>query len=175
MKDRYLFKNATIEDIAKIETIEKSFFDNGVAFDAEFLKKWFLHNPNMFYVVKKSDDELAAFTILVPITEKLYSDLKLGKVHDMAQFTEEEVLLEIKSEYYYVADIAVNEKKLAPTLILIKGITKFLGDNAHWVMTTPITKDGLSFCKTMGFCSAELGKNCELEVNSSLRNRYVKR
>lgn len=179
MREKYKFRIATLKDIEQMVQIENQFFNEEVAFNEKFLEKWFLHNSNMFYVVVNSQEKVLAFTILVPITEKLYGDLKRGKVKDLVEFQEQDILQEVQSEYYYIADIASSEKEISATLVLLKGLTEFLGENAHWVIATPITKEGFMICKKFGFKAIEsenmLGNNCELEVTNSVRARFLKK
>jgi len=178
MKEKYIYREAKEEDISQLIKIENEFFNSSIAFTEDFLKKWYNHNKKMFYVVTNDKEEILGFTILVPITDKLYNKLKTGQSKDMADFKEEEVLQTIQSEYYYVADIASSNKALRASLILFKGITEFLGSNAHWVLTTPITKEGFAVCKSFGFKPLEdefeIGQNLELEVTDSLRKRFIK-
>lgn len=178
MGHKYFFQNATCEDIPQILAIEEEFFQKDIAFTEEFLKKWFNYNPNMFYVVKGVKGNVEAFAILVPVTENLYRQLQNGKVHDLSQFSRDEVKNTVKAEYYYIADIAASSRKTGPSIELIRGMIKFLGHNTHWVIATPVTNDGFQLCKTMGFKSgdhdATLGYNYELEITDTLRRKYIK-
>ena len=171
----YDFKAATIEDIAKMVAIEEEFFENGIAYTADFISTWMQYNPNMFYVVKDSDGTVKAFTILVPITEACYEKLKRNEITDMISFKEEDVLNSIQSEYYYFADIASSKKDPLASFSLLKGIQKFLGDNAHYIATTPITDDGVRISIRFGFGpQVKKGENCFVEVteNSKEKTRF---
>lgn len=179
MRDKYIFRETKIEDIPQMVEIEKQFFKNGVAFSKEFLENWFKYNPKMFFVVTDNSNKILAFTILVPINADLYNKLKNGIVKDMIDFKKEDVLTSVQSEYYYVADAASSNKNLRASLTLFKGITEFLGQNAHFVLATPITEDGFAICKSFGFKELDsdnsIGKNLEIEVTNSLKKRFIKK
>lgn len=179
MGKEYQFRQAIKEDIPKMIEIENQFFGKDIAFREDFLEEWLQYNPKMFYVVTNKENKVLAFTILVPVSKNLYQDLKTGKVRDMIGFTKQDVSKDLQSEYYYVADIATDNQNVKVSLILLKGLMEFLGDNAHWVLTTPVTKEGFSICKTFGFKALEdentLGKNLELEVTDSLTMRFLRR
>lgn len=169
----YDFTVATIDDIKGIVDIEAKYFENGIAYTSEFIKKWLAYNPNMFYVVKDKNDNIKAFTILVPITENCFNKLKENEINDMNQFDEGDVLQTVQSEFYYFADIATFNKDPLSTVSLLNGIQKHLCANAHYVAATPITNDGLRISKIFGFGPIlEKGKNCFVEITPELRETY---
>ena len=57
------------------------------------------YNNHIFYVVKNKEDQVLAFTIMTPITEKLYNKMLTGEINDMYDFPFEDVLQEKKSDY----------------------------------------------------------------------------
>ena len=155
MKNTINFGIANNEDIDSMVNIEKEFFsDYSRAFDKDFMEKWYKYNPNMFYVVKDSNGKVLGFTILTPVTEELYNKLLLGEVSDMFDFNEEDVLKDLNSDYFYFSDICVskeNKNYIKTVGMLLGGMIKILSENATYVTTSPITKEGLRMCEHIGF------------------------
>jgi len=169
----YDFTVATINDVDGIVEIEKKYFESGIAYTSEFIKKWINYNPNMFYVVKDKNNNIKAFTILVPITQDCFNKLRRNEINDMNQFEESDILQTVQSEFYYFADIATFNKEPLSTVSLLNGIQKHLCANAHYVAATPITDDGLRISKIFGFGPIlEKGKNCFVEITPELREKY---
>jgi len=151
------FEKAKETDIKGMAEIEKLFFGSyGRAFDEESLTKWFLHNPDMFYVVKDELDELQAFAIVAPVTEGLYQKLRTGQESDMYDFKEEDVVKTFESKYFYLADICIKDQEnisqyLKVATVLIGEMMKLMYVNAKYVLATPVTEKGLKISKTIGF------------------------
>ncbi len=152
-----VFEKAKAKDIKGMAEIEKQFFESyEKAFDEESLTKWFLHNPDMFYVVKNELDELLAFAIMAPVTQGLYEKLRAGQESDMYDFKEEDVIKTFESDYFYLADICIrNQENLSNyfkvATVLIGELIKLMYLNAKYIMTTPVTEKGLRISKTIGF------------------------
>ena len=169
----YDFTIATTEDIESIVEIEKKYFEKSVAYTSEFIRKWIDYNPNMFYVVKDRNNNIKAFTILVPITEVCFNKLSRNEINDMNQFEKSDVLQTAQSEFYYFADIATFNKDPLSTVSLLNGIQKYLCNYAHYVAATPITDDGLRISKIFGFGPIlERGKNCFVEITPEIKEKY---
>lgn len=185
MINSYAFTNAKIKHIEEIANIEKQYFSGySRAFDITFLTRWYQYNADMFYVVTDTTGEVRAFLILVPVTEALYKKLIRGEISDLFDFSENEVLKNFASEYYYIADICVSKRNqgigyLVVASQLIKGFIKLVEPYAKYIVTSPITKDGVRLCEKIGFekVSEEVYEGnaypvCRLECNSEIRKRY---
>jgi len=153
----YRFERAEKEDIKDIAEIEAEFFgDYSKAFNYPFLEKWYNYNKDMFYVVKNNENKVLAFTIMTPITEKLYNRMLTGEINDMYDFDEQDVLKEKQSEFYYVSDICASKKRnekgyFSVVSYLMAGLVDFLSQYSHYILTSPVTKEGTAVCKNLGF------------------------
>lgn len=148
------FENASRDDVRKIAEIEKKYFGNYErAFDYDFLIKWFEHNDKMYFVTKDESEDVKAFVILVPVKDILYDKLLRGEVSDFFEFSPDEVCSSNESDYYYLADICLENigKNISAIISLLKGTAQFLYDNAKYVTTSPITPYGLKMTEHLGF------------------------
>lgn len=154
-KNSLKFQVAVAEDLIQIAEIEQEFFPGYErAFTEEFLKKWFEHNKDMFYVVKSSAGVVQAFIVLVPVDEQLYDELLQGLKSDLYDFEMEHVLTSLNSEYYYIADICISkkaEKYIRTAEKLMVGAAGVIYSHANRVTTSPITPEGNQMCKHLGF------------------------
>ena len=151
---KYHFENARMDDIGGISAIEHEYFENGVAYTEEFIKKWMIYNPSMFWVVKDEFGKVLAHTILVPVTEECYKRLHQNELHDMIEFKETDVLQDENSDYYYTASIAVAKEyqsKLTVVNTLLGGIIYYFSQHGNQIITTPITTAGLRITKSLGY------------------------
>lgn len=161
----FTFQNAEEQDIKRIAEIEKECLGTyRRAFTEEQLVKWFSHNPAMFYVIKDEENKVYAFTILVPITENLYNDVKTDKISELSDFPEKEVSEAFKSDYFHIADICVSKTACGPYYLstfraLAGGMVKILYNEAKLVNTSAVTDDGAKACKSIGF--TEVSKNTD--------------
>ena len=183
----YKFVQAESNDINDIAEIESEFFgDYSKAFDKEFLEKWYKYNKEMFYVVKNNDNKVLAFTIMTPINEKLYNKMLTGEINDMYDFSCEDVLKEKESEYYYVADICASKKRndsgyFSVVTYLMAGIVEYLTKYSHYILTSPVTKEGRAVCNNLGFKDVAVstfdGKSysiCELIASDEVKEKLSK-
>lgn len=153
MKTKNVFTNASYDDLEQMADIEKKYFsDYERAFDYNFFAEWYTHNPEMFYVVKNEVEGVIAFTVVVPVDETLHNMLLKGEVSDLFDFSKENVCKEMNSDFFYVADICVNNTKnvLVAARMLIE-VCKILYSKAKYVTTSPISKYGLKMCQHLGF------------------------
>ena len=155
-------ETATEGDLIEIAAIEEERFkDYPEKYDLEFLKKWYLHNPKMFLVVRRCNDRsVVGFTITVPICEDTYNSFLNGKIHDMQKFSLDDVLTSTKSPYYYFADICLSNTKLPDDRFLkscaleamMSGVYNLLDTaGVKHIVSTSITQDGFTSAKGMGF------------------------
>ncbi len=151
------FTSAKIDDIAAMVEIEKEYFASyGRAYNEEFMLRWYRHNPDMFYVLKTAYDEILAFAILTPVTEKLYGDIRSGKVADLFDFPESEVPRNFASDYFFIADVVTSREKCKSQTEAVKLRLQYeniivLYNNAKKVLTSSATKEGLKAMKAAGF------------------------
>ena len=179
-----VFAQAKSQDLPAMAAIEQEFFgDYDKAFNLDFLKKWFAHNPDMFFVIRNEMNTVLGFVILSPVTEKLYARLIAGEVFDFFDFPEEDVLVSMNSDYYYVSDICITRKakisNLAATINIIGGMIEVLSEKAKHVTACPVTKEGAGLCRTIGMKKvAESEHNgqaytiCELNVTPENIERF---
>lgn len=182
----YNFKNATWSDLKEISKIEQEFFGGySKAFNEEFIKSWYKHNPNMFFVVKNGQDKVVAFSILTPISEKLYDKLVKGEVGDLYDFNKSEVPRTMDSNYYYISDICITKEATKSRnvifALLFGGSINFLLDKANYIMTLPVTKEGARLCKKLGFvevseslCDNKKYPICELQTNNENIKKFTR-
>lgn len=177
------FENASSNDIKAIAEIEHEYFEEGVAYTEEFIKKWMEYNPNIFWVVKDEVGKVVAHTILVPVTEECYEKLYQNEIHDMIEFRETDVLQDEDSDYYYTASIAVEKEyrsRLTVVNTLFVGIISYFSQHGSRIITTPITTDGLKITKSLGYRAIDgkdrVDTNYEIvigkEPNHPIRKKY---
>lgn len=181
---RIVFTKARSEDLQTMAAIEQEFFgDYDKSFDVSFFEKWFAHNPDMFFVIRDETNAVLGFVILTPVTEKLYTRLISGDVFDFFDFSEEDVLASMNSDYYYVSDICITRKvkisSLGATINIIGGMIEILSEKAKYVTACPVTKEGAGLCKTIGMKKvAESEHNgqsytiCQLDVTKGIVDRF---
>ena len=179
------FELANLTDAKAIAAIESEYFAEGIAYTEEFIKDWMLYNPEMFYVVRDETGTVMAHTILVPVTKECYECLHQNLIHDMLEFQKKDVLQTKQSNYYYTASIAIHKdaiKKLSVSSELLSGIICYFYEYGHRIITTPITKAGLSITKSLGYNAINgvdsLNNNYEIiigvEKDDPLRKKYEK-
>ena len=161
---RIAFTQAKSEDLQAMAAIEQEFFGGyEKSFDVAFLKKWFFHNPDMFFVIRDEANTVLGFVILTPVTEKLYARLIAGDIFDFFDFHEDDVLASMNSNYYYVSDICITRKaqlsNLAATINIIGGMIEILSEKAKYVTACPVTKAGAGLCRTIGMKKAAVSEH----------------
>jgi hypothetical protein len=185
MNDKQIrFCLAKREDIPAMVEIEQEFFgDYEKAFDEVFFTEWFMHNPDMFYVIKDGEKTILGFVILTPVTEKLYNQLLSGEVFDFFDFPSSEVTKTMDSDYYYVSDICITKRQeinyLKAVTNIVGGMMKVLSEKAKYITTCPVTPSGAKLCKTIGMRKvAEVDSNgkkytiCALESSPEKIARF---
>lgn len=148
------FLKAKEDELSSILQIEWSNFPGyGHIFSVQSIKKWYLHNPNMFWVVKDARDWILGYSVLVPITKNLYEKICSGKFSSLNDFPEKDVLTSALSDYYYVEVVATVPTRLASRAgsFLIKNVGNYLLETAKFVATSPITEIGMRLCKYFEF------------------------
>ena len=105
---------------------------------------------------------------------------------DLAQFDryKDEVLKAGQTDKaygYYLADIACCQNNLRMALLLIQGMNEYLAEHSEWVIATPITDIGLSFCKKYGFrhvigsdVPLAINQNCELYIDEKVKKNFLR-
>lgn len=180
------FSQCGWKDLADVAQIEQEFFSQyEKAFDVSFLEKWYLHNPEMFYIIKSDQGKTIAFTILAPISKVLYERLCAGEIYDFFDFSPSDVMTDMESVYYYIADICISQsikhQHIRTAMNLIGGIAGILCQYAQFVLACPITREGARMCKSIGMkqisISAFNGLEyyiCRIEVTDEDRARFKK-
>ena len=180
------FSQCSWNDLADIAQIEQEFFSQyEKSFDISFLKKWFIHNPEMIYVVKSDEGKTIAFTILAPISKMLYEMLCIGEIYDFFDFSPSDVMTEMKSEYYYIADICISQsidhQHIRAAKNLIGGIAAILFKYAKYVLACPITREGARMCISIGMKQIAVSTSngleyhiCKGEVTDEAKTRFIK-
>lgn len=181
---RIVFCQANQSDIAGMAAIEGEFFgDYEKIYNEDFLRKWFAHNPDMFFVIKNTDDAVLGFVVLTPVTKKLHEQLLRGEIFDFFDFGEEDVCRSMNSDYYYVSDICVTKSKeinyLAAVTNAIGGMIDILSQKAKFVTACPISKAGAKLCKAIGMkkvaeadCDGQKYTICALVVDQEIISRF---
>lgn len=180
------FDIANRQDLAEMAEIENEHF-NGYerAFTKDFLEKWYNHNSNMFFVVRDKNNEVSAFIILVPVKKPLYELLLEGTVSDLFDFDEDLVCTDMNSDYYYIADICMSQKKsnMKVGAQLMFGAAKIIYTYAKYVTASPITNMGLRLLQGLGFkkvseqeYNGEIYPVFELDMNDEtvFRKKFIK-
>lgn len=178
---KYKFQIANIDDAKAIADIESEHFDEGIAYTEDFVKNWMNYNSEMFYVVKDENGNVVAHTILVPVTSECYDKLRKNLVHDMLEFNKDDVLDNKDSDYYYAASIAVKKeaiRKISVLSSLISGIIQYFSEYGHYIITTPITKAGLTITQSLGYKAINgenvINNNYEIVIESEVRARFAR-
>ena len=184
-----VFCKASREDITGIEIIEKEHFaDYSRVLSYHDFEMWFEHNGDMLYIVKNENNEIIAFSMLMPIKKGLYDKLMIGEVSDVFNFTADEVKTNFQSDYFFVEEVCVSEKYgrlkfYAAASMLIAGMANILmKQGAKRVVASPITERGKKVIENMDFslvAEEEYQGNkyaiCELEVTPEKYNQLSKR
>ena len=162
-------------DIDGIMAIEENFFkEKEISYKREDIIKWMNFNRNMFYVVRDTNNQVVAFTILVPITEDCYCKFKQGKNNDLDKLQLGDIVPYMESDYYYFADVACLNKDANASMIIFRTVLPFLIENTKYIVTTPVTKEGqikaskLCAKNTFGESSLELGVPCYIKVEEAI-------
>lgn len=151
------FTSAKLEDIPVMVEIEKEYFGSyGRFYNEEFMLKWYRHNPDMFYVIKTAYDEILGFTIITPVTKKLYEDIRSGKVGDLFDFPESEVPRDFVSDYFFVSDVVASREKCKSNIMAVKlrlqyEIINVLFEVSKKVLTSSASEEGLRAMQASGF------------------------
>ena len=180
------FSQCSWNDLTDIAQIEQEFFSQyEKAFDISFLEKWFLHNPEMFYIIKSDEGKTTAFTILTPISKVLYERLCAGEIFDFFDFSPSDVMTEMESEYYYIADICISQsvkhQHIRTVINLIGGIADILCMYAKYVLACPVTREGARICKSIGMNQIAVSVYngleyhiCKTEITDEVKTRFLK-
>lgn len=159
----YKLEIATFSDIDGMVEIENEHFKGeelcSQPYKRENFEYWMNINKEICYVLKNKEGLVVAYTFFVPVTKICYNRLRKGEINDIRQFEEGDILPINDSKYYYTASIAIRSEyksNFKVTLTLLKGIAKFFNEHGEFVITTPVTKEGLSLATSMGY--APLGK-----------------
>ena len=146
---------ATPENFNEMLEIEKEHFsDYDRMLNIQELVKWYNHNCEMFYVVKKVEpSRILGFHILVPIKECLYKKILKGLASDICDFKLEEVEEELHSKFYFLQQVcALKTASMRARVMLIGSCFKLIYDNAgELVLTSPITEEGKKISFKVGF------------------------
>jgi len=148
------FSQAKEDELSSILQIEWSDFPSyGHLFSVKSIKKWYNHNPNMFWVVRDSRNWVLGYASLTPITNKLYEIICKGKLSSIVQFPKTEVFKDNTSIYYHIEVVASVPSRTATRAgrYLIKSIGSFLLKRAKYITASPVTDIGLRLCKYFGF------------------------
>lgn len=122
-------------------------------FSVESIKKWYKHNPKMFYVVRDSRRWILGYATVVPISEELFKNIRHGKFSSLDSFPEKEVLRNENTHYFHIEVVATLPSMAAMGVgrFVIKSVGSYLLKHAKHVTTSPITEIGLRLCNYFGF------------------------
>ena len=137
-----------------LEIEEEHFSDYDRVLNIQELVKWYNHNCEMFYVVKKVEtSQVLGFHILVPIKECLYEKILKGLASDICDFKFEEVEEELHSKFYFLQQVcAFKAASVKVRVMLIGSCFKLIYENAgELVLTSPITEEGKKISSKVGF------------------------
>ncbi|MFX0199041.1 MAG: radical SAM/SPASM domain-containing protein [Candidatus Hodarchaeota archaeon] len=165
------FSQARSDELSSILQIEWSDFPGyGHIFSVESIKKWYNHNPEMFWVVRDSRNWVLGYAVLVPIREKLYRQILNGQLSSLVQFPMREVLTNQKSLYYHIEVLASVPSRTASRA------------GRYLIKSIPVSDMGLRLCKYFGFRHVSDEKSdghiypiYSLEVNSEIALKELNR
>lgn len=170
----YKLEIATLNDIEALVEIETEHFlgENPIEqpYKKEDFEYWFKKNEKMCYVLKNKEGIVVAYTFFVPVTDLCYDRLRKGEIKDIRQFKEGDILSTMDSKYYYTASVAIRKshiKNFSVMTGMIKCIAKFFNEHGEFVITTPVTKEGLALATSMGYVPLEkegLQNNYEFNI-----------
>jgi radical SAM protein with 4Fe4S-binding SPASM domain len=154
------FAPAEYEELSSILQLEwANFSDFANAFSVDSIKKWYKHNPNMFWVVKDTSNWILGYVVLVPVSERLYNDICNGQYSALVEFSEQCVQKTNNSAFYHIEVLAKIPNIIEQIVgsFLIKNTGTFLVNNAKYITATPMTEVGLKLCNFFDFtyCSSE--------------------
>lgn len=187
MESKYITDFAQRSDLAQIVAIEEEFFSGySRLFDEPFLIKWYEHNPAMFSVIKDHDDTVLGFFIVCPMTKNAYDRMVTGEVSDLYDLSNQDILADFNSEYFFIADLCVSKKNKGLSYFrvataLMQTFTILLDSYAKYVVTSPITPEGTRMTQKLGgteIATQEFdGKTYaiyQLEWTDDIRKKYEK-
>ncbi len=148
------FSLAREEELSSLLLIEwGNFAQYGHSFSVESIKKWFLHNPKMFYVIRDAKNWVLGFGTLVPITENLFKSIMRGQYSSLTEFPEKGVLRKTKTEYFHFEVLATIPSRISNRTgsNLVKALGYELIKKAKYVSASPISEIGLRLCEYFGF------------------------
>lgn len=148
------FRTSNPDELSSMLQIEWGNFSGyGHIFSVKSLRDWYSHNPNMFKVVVDEHHWILAYAVLVPISEKLFNKICIGKYSAIIDFPTTEVKKRMKSEYYHIEVIATIPSKHSSRSgsYMIKKVGQFLFDNAKFVTASPVSGIGVRLCDYFNF------------------------
>ncbi len=142
-------------ELSSILQIEWSDFPGyGHIFNVDSIKLWYKHNPDMFWVVKDSQNWVLGYATLVPINEILYKRICKGEFSSLVQFPSDQVLKSGESSKYYHLEVLASVPSRTASRAgrsLIKSIGNYLIENSEYVTASPVTEIGTRLCKYFNF------------------------
>ncbi|MDR3299304.1 MAG: radical SAM protein [Candidatus Accumulibacter sp.] len=179
---RLTFAQAQESDISDMLKIEWSNFSKYQhIFNFKSISDWYHYNPAMFYVVKDSNGNIFGYSVIVPMSETLYAQVRKGQYSSFVDFPQNEVEQDLVSEYYHLEVIAtiLAEKRMPVSGVLIKGIGELLvHKKAKVVTTSPMTDKGSKLSRLFGFkkvaeedFNGEIYPIAELEISEDIKRK----
>lgn len=169
-------------ELSSILQIEWANFSGyGHVFSVDSLKHWYKHNSSMFMVVKDVHNWILGYTVLVPITKKLFNKIKQGIYSSLLDFPAREVLHGNSSPYYHIEVIATIHKSKATRAgsFLIKQVgERLLCKEVKFITASPVKDIGVNLCTYFEFkhvadetYKGEIYPIYLLEVNKNTHNK----
>ena len=181
IKGDIMFTTARKSDLSDMLKIEWANFSKYLhIFNVKSISKWFEHNSDMFYVVVDQNGQVFGYSVLVPMSIELYSQVRQGKYSSLVDFPESGVLRHMESPYYHLEVIAVVPAKnyMPVSGVLIKGVGKILSKYAKYVTASPMTEAGIALSNFFGFAkvaeenfNGEIYTVAELEISDIVQKK----
>lgn len=140
-----------LSDILQIESAE--FPDYRLAFSSNTLKAWYKRVPGMFRVVSDQSHRTLGFSVLVDVTERLFTRIRSGELSSLLQFPPSDIMSPATSEYVHVEVLAVSSRHRESKVgtFLIRSVAAIVLPSARYLSASPITEDGVKLCEFFGF------------------------
>lgn len=148
---RYEFaRESDIPEIVRLES--KCFPDYPYRLTVPTLTKWYAHNPKMFSVIRRDDEVVIGYSVIVPVSQDLFQRIIDEAISSLVSFPEVDVLQTEDAHCFHVEVFAIDPS--APHgagALLLQSVARFLKDHATYVSASPITNAGLRLCHNLHF------------------------
>lgn len=175
---RLTFDKARRDELSSMLQIEWSNFPGySHLFSVDSIKKWYSHNPDIFYVMRDAGNWVLGYAAIVPISESLFRRICAGEFSALVEFPETDVFAEgVSSPYYHIEAIATipNSTYQRAGSALIHDLGEMLLSKATYITASPMSDIGKRLCHYFNFAYSSTqhygGNNYDIYVLDVAKN-----